>query len=838
MLAALCAAGSSADALAAGTPTPAPLKMGVPDGFADLASAQEAVVDVFMGGRLVATAKVRFGPDGFSFVDPAALVQALPGVAARDRVRAALSAPRLDENRALVCHDRAVGAACRPLRPEVAAIVFDESRFRVELFVAADLLETRAAVAQSYLPDPVRDLSFKQALGVTLAGATGTPAQVSLTDTLLVGLGPARLRAGLGWQTDQRAYADTLAVELDRRATRLSAGLLWVAGTELTGRRKLLGLSLGSQFDTRIDRDQLQGTPLVVHLDERSRVDAYVAGRLVSSGLFEAGNQALDTGAMPEGSYEVVLRITPASGGGRGPVREERRMFTRSTALPPLGHKAWQLAAGALVDDSRGSFPLGAVTATPYVQAGWIDRLNARWAAGAGVIATDSHQLVQLRALFTGRRIVANADLLVSPRGEVGAYAHVGLQPGGRWSFDLDARAVATRDGRPLLPQATPARVWIGQQFQTVDTGNREAQVTGNLAYQLGATRLALVGSWRRTDGQRQYAVGPSLRMPILRRERFELVARGDLAWTERGRSGYVGLNLIMLRGTTSYSAEGGLIGAPAGSASGSGRDTAVIGNLRATTSGESGMGQWQGSAALGRDQNSGYAAADASLRGSRGEFAASLARALSGPGGTQYALNLRTGVDMARGRIALGRPSGGEAGVVARVDAAPDERFDLLVNDVPRASLRGGHAVAIDLPAYRTYNVRLRAAGSSLLGYDGANRQVTLFPGNVATFSWRTRPQLSIYARLVTPDHAPLAGAALSAGSNVADTGEDGGFLLQLDAEREITARLADGSTCTAAIPESAERDARNGFAALKDLVCQRQPATSLFDRHLETTP
>ncbi|WP_163471554.1 TcfC E-set like domain-containing protein, partial [Escherichia coli] len=74
-------------------------------------------------------------------------------------------------------------------------------------------------------------------------------------------------------------------------------------GADLVGRRRILGVGVSSQFDTRADRMQLFGSPLVVFLGQRSRVDIYVEGRLVSSQSFEAGNQTLDTNSLPDGSY-------------------------------------------------------------------------------------------------------------------------------------------------------------------------------------------------------------------------------------------------------------------------------------------------------------------------------------------------------------------------------------------------------------------------------------------------------------------------------------------------------------------------------------------------------
>jgi len=787
----------------------------VPDGFDALASEQRAVVDVYMGGQQVGTAEAFFSPGQLRFADPIAVAKQLRGIAARGQIIEALSGI-LPDNRALACAEPREGVACRTLRPDIVAIIFDESRYRVEIFVNPALLETRAAVSKSFLPAPVRSLSMAHALGLTLAGAAGSSARLAVTDSALVGLGAARLRVDLGWQTSQRAYADRLAIEADQGNQRWTGGLFWASGTELTGRRKLLGLSLATQFDTRLDRDQLQGTPLVIHLDERARVDAYVAGRLVSSGLFNAGNQALDTSGMPEGSYEVVLRITAARGG----VREERRQFTRSPAIPPLGHDVWSITAGALVDEGRGNSLLGTLTRTPYVHAAWAHRLGLRWAIGGGILGTDVRQMVQARTAFAGRGVSADASLMVSTKGDYGLFARIGSQPGGgRFAFNLEARLVATRDGQPLIPVATPVVSWLSPQAgfgqgPAARAGRREAEFTGDVAWQLGRAHLAMVGSWRRADGQSQYAVGPSVRVPIVRRRDFEIVARGDYAVTDRGRSGFVGISMTLTRGNRSLSAEAGL-SRTAGATGG----LSATGSLRASLAGSTGLGEMQGSAALTRDEQATYASADVSLRGQRGELAGSIGHALDGSGGTQYVLSLRTAVAGAGGRIALGRAEGGEAKVLARVDAPVSERFELLVNDVPRASLHGGASVAIDLPAYRSYDVRLRAAAGSILGYDGATRRVTLFPGNIASFAWTTRAQLAIYARLVTPQGGPLVNATLSAGTNIAETGPDGGFMLQLDAERSITAHLPDGGTCAAQVPEGAERAARNGFASLKEM-------------------
>lgn len=786
---------------------PPSIIVGVPTGFDDLVREQRALVDVFFGGRQVATAEAVFGPGRFRFVDAAALVRAIPAIAGREAVTAALSDPALDDHRALGCGIAQPGVACGGLRPAVAAIVFTEQRFRVDLFVNPTFLATRAAAAADYLPAPQPGFSLTHAFGGTLAGAAGQGAQFTLGNSAILGLGAGRVRSELSWSSGRQPVADLLVAELDQRDWRISAGAFWAPGTELTGRRKVLGMSLASQTDTRVDRDQLQGLPLVVFLDQRARVDLMVGGRLVSTELYEAGNQALDTASLPDGSYEVIIRVTTTSGARR----EERRFFTRSNRVPPLGRDAWVATAGVLVNDADGRFPLGAISRTPIYQLGWAHRVSPRVALRAGAVGGGNRHALQLGGTLIGRRLQVEASVLAAPGAGWGVYAHAGSPPGGRLSFNLDGRIVTTRDGKPLLPEA-PAPVWIGPQpFRSASY----AQASGDLAYQLGRARLAVAGSWTRAGGASRYSVGPNLRVPLVRTGNVEIVASGDYAFTERGRAGYIGLGVILSQGRKTFTADAGL----RHSGRGASRQTAGHASLRGTVSSRVGeTGEAQLAAGLSRDETATYALAEASLQNRTADFTASLARAMNGPGRSQYALSFRTGMAVRGDAFALGAAEGGEAAVVARVVAAPEDRFEVLINDVPRANLAGGQKAMIPLPAYRAYDVRIRAIGGGRGSYDTATRRVSLYPGSVAALAWRTRPALAIHARIVGPDGAPLARAAVAAGDNIAESDGDGSFVIQLDDARALSFRLPDGRGCT--VPVGTVRGA-NGFAALGTLSC-----------------
>lgn len=792
---------------------PPRIRVGVPEGFDALLERQKAVVDLWFGGRRVGEALAEFGAGELRFADPAAVVARLPDVADKAAVLAALAAPGLADNRHLACRGD-TQRGCGALRPDIAGIIFDPDRFRVDVFVNPRLLTVRAARARDFLPPPPGGLSLLNAMGFTLAGTTARSAQHTVTDRLVLGLGNARLRAGLSHSSELGWRADTLSAEIDGRGMRYAGGVLWAPGDDLVGRRRILGAGITSQFDTRLDRDQIEGTALVVFLDTRSRVDILVDGRLAASGLYEAGNQALDTGGLPEGSYSVVLRIV----GAGGAVRTERRQFSRTRRLPPAGSDAWHLHAGAMLDDGAGGL-IGRVTATPLVQAGWARRLAPGVGISVGAMASSGRQLAQLGAVVLARGVQLEASTLFSARGDVGLVGRASTRGGGRLAFDVEGRLVNSRDGGPLLPEPRYRPIFLDQAASFQPVGSY-GQVTGSLSWQAGGKRVALAGTWRRRG---DYAVGPSFRVPLLRRSGFELVARGDYAFTPRGRSGFIGLSLNLTGRRAGFYAEGGLREVRAG---GSGA-VRPMGLVRGTIQHENAQGrQVQASAALGRDDGAAYAMAEGMAAGRLGEMAGSILQPLggqSGQSGLQYAFSMRTGMAATGAGLRFG-VNPGEAAVVAAVRGAePDDRFEVLVNDVALGTITGAGKAMIALPAYRAYDVRIRATGAGMTRHDTAARRVTLYPGTVAGLRWDAARALAVTGRLIDPAGAPLAGADLVSGSNIAQTNAHGTFLIELDAGRTIAARLPDGRSCRVTVAPAAP--ARNGFAALGSVACQVPP-------------
>ena len=794
-------------------PTPA-IRAAAPAGFDQLLAPQHGVVDVWFGGKRVGQAEAVFAPGEFRFVDAAALTALLPDITDRARVGAALGLP-LDPHAARACSGGEI-PECGRLDPEVAGVIFDAARFRVDVFVSARLRAVRAISTPRYLPRPAPGLSLVDAIGVTIAGNSGDTPVYNIENRAIIGNGAARLRSDLSWTSGYGLRSDVLAAELDRHDLRYSAGSFWAPGVELTGRRKMLGVAIETQLDTRLDRELIEGSPLIVFLQQRAQVDIFRDGRLLVSRIYDAGNQSLDTSSLPDGSYDVVLRISEAD----GTHREERRFYSKMRRIAPLGRPMIAAYVGMLTRERAGAI-IG-TPGTPFLAASYARRLRPSLALDAIVMATDHRAIGQIGADLLTRPARLRVAALAGSNGDIGVLAQLSSTGRGPLSINFDLRAISSRRGGALFPESGDTRAALGptagdSALSALATGSY-VQFAGSMTYRLGAAQLGLLGVYHRQAGQRAfYSVGPSIRWPFLRRGGLEVAFSGDFAVSEHARTGFAGFSIRRLSGRSSIGASAGGRGASGGLRGG------AVAAVDATWQREMLDGAFDAGAGLARDPDGTAATGHATLRAPRGSASIDLAHRFDGAGGTQYGVALRTGFATGGGRVELRDGEGETSAVFVKLDHAPaDARFDVMVDDTPRAVVGGGRMAAIALPAYRRYDIRLRARDGDMLHYDGAARTVSLYPGNVATLGWSATRVAALFGRALWPDGSAVTNADVSAPGSIARTDAQGYFLITAAPDGLLTIAAPGGRGCHVRLGGVTPVE---GYAAIGDVTCRPAP-------------
>lgn len=801
---------------------PAVLEVGVPAGFDEMARPQKTVVDVIYGGQRIGQAEVEFEPGKLTFANIDALLDLLPDLIDRDTVRQTLATGPLDTHAELVCNvpDR---NTCMRLNPAVAGIVFDQDRFRVELHVNPRFLKVRAATEQAYLPQPDAALSLVNSIAGTVAGGSGSDTIFAVQNRAVLAAGDARIISTSSYGSSRGFIADVLAAQLDKPGMRYTGGVFWVPDIDLIGRRRIIGAGIETQFDTRLDKDLIKGSPLIVSLSQRSRVDLLVDGRLVSSRTYEAGNQSVDTVMLPEGAYEVILQIQEVGGASRS----ERRFFSKNSRIAPLGQTLWFVHGGVLANEGGNGFI--SATNDVYFQGGVAKRLSAHFALDATVIGTNGRAIAELGGYiilpFAQMRLAA----MGSSRQDTGAIFQLNSSGTTAFNYNFDYRRVHSHDNRPLVPVGTFGRRPgdIGSEFDNAFfAASTFTQLIGDVSYHLPRARLALAGFYRRDKGREtNYAIGPTAQWSVFQRNGLDITIDANVSQSNRGRSAFAGLRLQLFRSRSSFTAT---VGAQSNASDGEGKRSRIVGGIGGSYQDEDVLGgDLTLTGNLDHTADSDLAHARADLRGPLGVVAADVVQRLSG-GGTQYSLGMQTTAIAGPNMLAIrGKDQSDSMIAVQLTDVPPSATFEVLVNETPRGLVQGGETLPIAVTPYRQYSVRVRPHRGELLHFDSASRVVSVFPGNVAKLAWTAKRVVAMFGRALWPDGSPVAEADIITDGAIGHTDPNGYFQIEATPGATLKLRTANGNACRLTLGEVKEV---NGYAALGAMTCRTelQPDTN----------
>lgn len=804
----------NAPAMAAGMANATLATTGTPEGFDELQAPRTAMVDVYFGDKKVGEALAVTKPGHLQFQTPSDVLKMLPLAEASPALSSGLSA-ELPTNASLAC-SRSNSSLCGTLEPDVVGIIYDEDRFRVSVFVNPRFLGVNERNREGYLPTPDAPLSLTNAFGLNASGTLGQHSDYNFQNRTIVGLGSGRIRANTSVASRLGLVVDDLVGEFDRKDMRYSGGLFWSPGSEFTGQRRILGAGAGTQFDTSLDQEALHETPLILFLPQPARVELLVDGRLVGSTSYPAGNNAIDTSALSDGSYNVVLRIQQANGA----VREERRFFVRNTALPPVGHRVFFAYAGVLANTER-NHPISASN-TLYYQGAMAWRLSDSLAVDLAALGTQHKAMVQVGGWFLKGPARVRAAGLLSTAGDVGALLQMNAADLGPVNISFDLRRIWSADGKPLIPLSQQIESFDGSAPTGVQLASGSySQATGSIGVRLGDGYLTLVGSYRKDrDRKADYNVGPTLNWPIVSRSQLQIVLEASAQRTRTTSAAFVGARIAFASGALStFSTVGGSFQ--------NARDSFQPSRSRAVSTftaqyshqTDSSLLTYEGG--LDRTIDTSAVRGGGTLYSPLGTARANVLHNLEGDGGTQYDLSFQSGFALGGGSpAAFGARDLEPSALVVSVDGdATGAQFDVLVDEVARGRVKAGQRFSLFVPGYRTYKVRLAPVDAPSVSYDTGARDVTLYPGNVKSLAWRAETTFALFAQAVSPDGTPISNALVQTAKSVSETDENGYFQIDMRRGDRISVGRGKETLCHIALGEIT---VKNDFASAGKVLCQ----------------
>ena len=780
-----------------------------PDGFEALNAEREVVLDAFYGGRKLGEIRARISPGLVRLDDPQAVAGLIPDAAKVAELAAFLSGP-LSANSALAC-GRSGTEGCGLLPPGHYGVILDEDRFRLDIFVSPDLLTQPDPDAELFLPAPVGEPSLVSLFGVTASGSDRGGETLHVQNRSIASLGAARIRSDSSVSTDTGLTFDNLTIEADRGGWRYSGGLFWAPGSDLIGRRKIFGVGLMTQLDTRQNKEALLGTPVSIFLQQPAKVDLLVDGRVVSSRIYPAGNKLIDTAPLPDGSYELVVRIQED---GRPP-RQEQRFFSKGAAMAPMGRPLFSAFAGLLPSSSRG---LSFNGDTFFYEGTAAYRLSPALGIDATLLGTQHKAILESGATYHLKRTQVRVAALVSSSADYGAVLRINSVGQSPFWFSFDLRKVISDKGGPLLP-VTVSRGTFSEDPESgfADRGSY-TQALSILGYRLGQANLRLTGLYRRNGSEKaNYNIGAAVDVPVVRTGRFDVLLQADARRTERDFAAFVGARFLFNRGSIALSGSGGL----SHQSNRPGANDQPVGEIQAAWYRElSDHSQLAGEVAAGRDADGAYARASAYARTPLVNARADLLQQFGIHRTTQYAATLDGGFALGKAGIGLAGKEMNDTALVVRLRNSDDRQaFDVLINEAPRGTITGGKRLTLFLEPYKIYNVRLRPRGDGIASYDTTAKSVTLYPGNVSEVDWNVTPLFILFGRAVADDGKPIGNADIAGPHGIGRTDGDGYFQVEANRDDELRLTTASGAACTMMIAPGRRAD---GLVSAGDIKCR----------------
>ncbi|MFT7652879.1 MAG: hypothetical protein ACI9ON_001716 [Limisphaerales bacterium] len=783
-----------------------------PAGFSNLGEKQTTQADIYYGSVFLANAFIEFDLYEIEILDPISVLEAIPNLKDPGRLADILTGPR-PTNAQMLCNSR-VREGCGHVQTDEVDLLFDESQFRVDIFVSRDELLLHHLQQEKYLPASNVDQSYLHNVRVNVSG-TGSESRYNVSSESFFATGDSRLRARYA-MSDAGFSLYEMSWQKDDQDTEYEFGSFRTLGRNIafTSDLEVLGVRIASSTKRRVDLDQALGTPVMLFLPERSRVDVYRGRELVHSRYYETGNQQIDTSGFPDGAYEISLKVT----GHSGNEVEETQFFVRSGMMPPKGEPQYYIEAGSLMDSTQPGLP--ELRGDWWMRGGASHRLRDNLSTDNEFIFAGNQGVWQSGLFVLHQNWHAYGGMMLSSDQDYGYSLRSGMRFG-EVSASVDYREVRTSlksGSNPDLNLNPSVSATTTDQYDLFPESYRQGSAT--LAFPLWKGRFFLRGRVNQRRHTQEKSVGFSFWAPLMQigmlqanfsldgnysQERSWIQAGVQIRWSRKHESAAISPSLqynddIQQGNGSDFLANGRW----------NGRDKLPY------------VGEADRSLYLNHDpqrSNLGVRFAPRDFPLSDVEFGV---QKNDRAADVYYAMNNEFSVVSADGKTTFGDGGSAAGAVLIHIKGEVSGKFQVLVNNRVAGYVWAGTPNVISLRPYETYKVHIAPVGDQIVGYDEGVQTITLYPGNVETLEFNARELTVLVGQAVDVEGQPIAHYRFQNVEGIGSTDVLGWFQVELSSRDSLLLENSAGDKCQMVLPEL---DVEQGLAVVESLTCVPTP-------------
>lgn len=553
----------------------------------------------------------------------------------------------------------------------------------------------------------------------------------------------------------------------------------------------ILGLGVKTTLDTLKDAELITASTLVIFVPQAAQVNIFKNGQLIFSQFLEAGYQAINTSAFPNGGYELLIKI--------GSNLILHRFFSKGSSLPPPELPQFYLLGGYLsnemivLNNCYSVFPR--LLNVPMIQTGINARKSARMALFTDLLINSQQILLDFGStFFLGNTWIRTAGL-ISTKNNYGLYAMLNTQRN-KFNFNLIATKIVYQNQTPnyyfLNNLIDNDSVSLGYQLSPYSLLGIQANYTKTLdqinTYSSGAFYQHYLGNFygmtfffnavfnRTIDVGNTYNLSLSMNF-----------SQGSFAGTEslllQNQNKNTPFNQatrpVVLQGSTVYSQQNEF---------GLGHAFNEIHSFSPAASSVASTYNYTAP--------QGFLATYANFNQAQGR------------GSLGYGGNFETEFAFSQGDFSFnGIQRSNSAGMIIRVESSEklydkNARFALLDgNNRKVALIRANKKAFISLPGFTEQDYTLVNLSKTDYFIKNPSRHIILYPGNVGHYRWRVERRLIVMGRVLQSiSKEPLTNTWIHAGKNGIFTDSEGNFQLELAQKTKLL--RSDENNCQIQLP------------------------------------
>ncbi|PCJ11894.1 MAG: hypothetical protein COB04_18485 [Gammaproteobacteria bacterium] len=785
-----------------------------PSGFESLIQPQTTAVDIYYGNHYLLTSLATFTPTRIEFHHPDQILQFIPDLLEPGRVLNKLRTP-LDIHSELVC-GRTNQDRCGTLEADVVDVIFDSGKFRVDLFINPTYLVVRDAISNPLLPESTSGTSFIQLINGSFSGQDDSAESYTISGVSTLGRRQSRLQSSWASTDANSLNIDTLFWRSDYEGYDLQAGLIRTSGRGLTftSQQDITGISATTSLITRTDLAYARGSEIQLFLNSRSRVEIFKDDRLVDTRFYDIGNQSLDTSRLPNGAYDIVLRIRDSSGSQR----EENHFFVKSPKLPPRDAPQYFVHFGKLFTPSEADlFP----NETPswVFRSGYAKRINDTLGGEIALLSTQGQSLVETSVFWFGQGYDLQSSLMTSTQGDFGLAFNSQYRLGVA-SIGYNYRRIWADQEFDFQGDDTQNQVFLQsaseQRFDPVP--NSTLQSTLSLNVLVGQGNLGLQSSYSHNqfeDKRTSYSL--RYQRPLFRSGPYQLNVSTHLGKDDDEYQALLGLSLRHSTKHLSNTLNARYASEKDAEESSSG----IAANARTTWNDKDLYeGDLQGSLRANKDLNESNLGAEIEYNSRLGHSRFAVEESRTADDTTlQYGGNLAFSLIAAKDLFAFGGKQQSTGAAVINIEGqASETKFDIYVNGQRRGEAIADAKTVLSLAPYQSYKVRLRPTGAGFISFNDEVKTITIYPGNVEQLTWEIQDLVVIFGRVFGADGKPLANARITGALGLATSDDIG--LFQAEIKKNTQAIIFQTLTHQCKI-DTRQLSIQQGIANLGNITC-----------------